>query len=85
MIMSLTTENEAILRRLFEQTDIALTRAKLMRRAVEETGLLEGQITNYAGQLGLLKPWETQTAGKVQAFANELKPDAPTPSSVGTI
>lgn len=33
----------------------------------------------------VLKPWETQTAGKVQAFANELKPDAPTPSSVGTI
>lgn len=33
----------------------------------------------------VLKPWETQTSGKVKSFTNELKPDAPTPSSVGTV
>jgi threonine dehydrogenase-like Zn-dependent dehydrogenase len=33
----------------------------------------------------VLKPWEAQTPGKVQAFANELKPDAPTPKAVGTV
>jgi threonine dehydrogenase-like Zn-dependent dehydrogenase len=30
----------------------------------------------------VLKPWETQTAGKVRHSANEHKPDAPSPSPV---
>jgi threonine dehydrogenase-like Zn-dependent dehydrogenase len=30
----------------------------------------------------VLKPWETQTTGKVRSLPNELKPDAPTPSAV---
>jgi threonine dehydrogenase-like Zn-dependent dehydrogenase len=29
----------------------------------------------------VLKPWETQTAGEVQSFANELKPEAQSPSA----
>ena len=30
----------------------------------------------------VLKPWETQTAGKIQDFADVHKPDAPSPSNV---
>lgn len=30
----------------------------------------------------VLKPWETESAGKVKSFASELKPDAPSPSPV---
>lgn len=33
----------------------------------------------------ILKPWETQTPGKVKGYPSELKPDAPTPSAVGTV
>jgi hypothetical protein len=33
----------------------------------------------------VLKPWETQTPGKVQGFVNELKPDTPIPRAVGTV
>jgi threonine dehydrogenase-like Zn-dependent dehydrogenase len=30
----------------------------------------------------VLKPWETETAGKVKSMSHELKPDAPSPSPI---
>jgi threonine dehydrogenase-like Zn-dependent dehydrogenase len=33
----------------------------------------------------VLKPWETQTSGKIKSFPGEHKPDAPTPSNIGTV
>jgi hypothetical protein len=33
----------------------------------------------------VLKPWEETTPGKVKEYSHEHKPDAPTPSNVGTV
>lgn len=76
--MSLTAETADSLRQYFAETPITVGNARFMRGAAKETGLLEGQVTDYATQLGLLKPrveqrreWENQTIRTALAQRDE--------------